>query len=590
MSSKPFLFVNKDSSSNSLTRSTAKEQSSINSHVQRGRRHRRPTNPTRRRPAVKKEENPPTESSSSASATSPSSSASSTSIPIRATGYNTFVLTPDGGHKYLPPEQDYHDPTRPVHDRQAAGRISTAQQTSDDLVSFATPDPSSYDSEIRRTTSLTPLTSVAASPYDITQLASNPIDPFRKSSIAIDQQSHQLIQYYKLVYHPAVWHVETTSSRAGSYAFQTSSADVIRSALQSDVDMYALLACMAARQEFVDRRPGQGTEDYLGKALSATRRLLLERAYAEPKTLEEILMIIFHLYAAEGYRENVAAARIHMKGAKTIVAALGGLRMVRDLQMRELLIIGDGLLSALALAPCELPCEFDPGPYLTATPHELRINAVYDLSDIATALRDQPRTSIIPAPIQHLIEETAEINWVLSNAKDGTPEASKHAMRWIQMRSMAVRHRLLGLGLSDLRLDIVRVALVLWIVTTTTLLGQKKIGPVISGRLRQKLRHATSQKLEWKAHNDIKAWVLSLGAMCARLGTPESTWFAVKLNALMGSLAADWELAGESSQALLAQKVRQLQERFFYHDAVYGPWSQDLARKLVELSGPNSKT
>ena len=157
MSSKPFLFVNKDSSSNSLTRSTAKEQSSINSHVQRGRRHRRSTNPTRRRPTVKKEENLPTESSSSASATSPASSASSTSIPIRATGYNTFVLTPDGGHKYLPPEQDYHDPTRPSHDRQAAVRISTAQQTSDDLVSFATPDPSSYDSEIRRTTSLTPL-------------------------------------------------------------------------------------------------------------------------------------------------------------------------------------------------------------------------------------------------------------------------------------------------------------------------------------------------------------------------------------------------------------------------------------------------
>src|SRR5690242_16768749 len=43
-----FLFVNKDADSSSLTRSTASEQSSINSHVQRGRRHRRSGNNTGR--------------------------------------------------------------------------------------------------------------------------------------------------------------------------------------------------------------------------------------------------------------------------------------------------------------------------------------------------------------------------------------------------------------------------------------------------------------------------------------------------------------------------------------------------------------
>lgn len=524
-----------------------------------------------------KKEKTPTEPASSITPTSPTSSSSSSSVPIRTTGYNTFVLTPDGSHKLLPPGHHYYEAGL---DSQAAARLLTAQQTSDDLISYATPDPTDFES--RRFTSNTPLTSIEPSPQDIAQLTHNSIDPFSNASISLDGKSHSLLQYYKLVYHPAVWHVETKASRKGDYSFQTSATDVIRSALQSDVDMYALLACMAARLEFVDRQPGQDTDEYLGKALAATRRLLIQRA-AEPKTLEEILMIIFHLYAAEGYRNNIGAAKVHMRGAKTIVAAIGGLSKLRDPQMRELLIIGDGLLSALSLNPCDLPCEFDPGPYLTATPHELRINAMYDLSDIAPALRDQPRTSIIPATIQHLIEETAEINWVLTNGKDATPEASKHAMRWIQMRSMAVRHRLLGLGLPDLRLDCIRVALVLWIITTTTLLGQKKIGPNIAPQLRHRLKLASSQNLDWKSHNDVKAWILSLGSMCAMAGSIEETWFAVKLNDVMSSTSSDWQLVTQSSETLLVQKVKELQERFFYHEAVYGPWVQNLSRKLVAL-------
>ena len=234
------------------------------------------------------------------------------------------------------------------------------------------------------------------SPHDIGQFTVSSVDPFARASINIDFKAHQLLEYYKLVYHPAVWHAETRASPKGNYAFQTSATEVIQSALASDVDMYALLACMASRLEYIDRQPGQGTDEYLGKALAATRKLLMERAKHEPKSNEEILMIIFHLYAAEGYRNNAAAARIHMKGAKTIVQCIGGLAKLRDPQMRELLIIGDGLLSAMTLQPCELPCELDPGSYLEATPPEKRFDAPYDLGGIAPALRRRPPGSVVP--------------------------------------------------------------------------------------------------------------------------------------------------------------------------------------------------
>jgi hypothetical protein len=583
--SKTFLFVNKDASSASLNRSTAREQTSINSHVQRGRRHNRQSNPNSRRSLKErdrldnKEISPPSLSqsdsslslSTSASAPSPSSSSTSSassSLPVRTAH--------DGEHSRLSTAKDFlnGEPLDAADD----DRIRTAQQTSQDLISIASP-AAEVDEHPHSTTGglLTPI----ASPADVMQFASNPVDPFANSSIPIDAKTYSLIQYYKHVYHPAVWHVETRATPKGGYEFQTSSADVIKSALQSDVDMYALLACMAARQVYVDRLPNatNSTDEYLGKALAATRRFIMQRASSGPKSHEEILMVIFHLYAAEGYRNNTAAAKIHMKGAKTIVAAIGGLSKLRDPQMRELLIIGDGLLSAMTLQPCELPCEFDPGDYLDAAPPNLRINATYDLCFIAPALRLNLRKDIIPQEIQALLDEIAALQWVLVNAKSAITNASKHAMRWIQMRSMAIRHRLLAYDTDDKRLDVVRASLVLWVVTTTTLLGLKRLSLVIAPQIGNKLRSVGTDNAAWEVwHRDLLAWMLSLGAMSAMPGSEDARWFVGELVGVLQSTGL--QIDGGSDPGVILQHLVALQADFFYHPSVHDEYLERLATEI----------
>lgn len=575
-STKNFLFVNKDAASLSLTRSSAGEQSSINSHVQRGRRHKRQPHSHARRKDAPKDVSPPSlkEAESSATASSPSgSSTSSGTLPLRTTpGPNTFGVPADGEQNSVPPgwepdESDTHDPL----DADEIASIRTAQQTANDLVSFVSP---AAGSDMRGHHTAHGLITPNESPTDIMQFATNPVDPFRNSSIPLDAKTHSLIQYYKEVYHPAVWHVETKASPKGGYAFQTSAAEVIQSALISDVDMYALLACMASRQQYVDRRDDLSTDEYLGKALAATRRFIAQRAEQGPKSHEEILMVIFHLYAAEGYRNNTAAAKIHMKAAKAIVDAIGGLSKLRDPQMREMLIIGDGLLSAMTLQPCQLPCEFDPGPYLAATPEDLRISAAYDLNSICPALRLHPRNDVIPPAIQLLIDEISELNWVLMHAKDTSPEVSQHAMRWISMRSMAIRYRLLAFDVQSPRLDAFRGTLVLWIVTTTTLLGLKKLALVIAPQIRMKLKAVTSQGLEYN-HRDVKAWMLSLGAVSAMPESDDARWFVRKLTDLIltSDVAAD--------EDVVLSELRKLQFNFFYHDAVHATYFEELAKSIV---------
>src|ERR1700754_2833865 len=170
-----FLFVNKDASSSSLTRSSTTEQSAINSHVQRGRRHVRSAHASdRRRPTAPVREKSPSENDSSPTASSPSnSSTSSGSVAIRtsSSGFSSFVVN------HSPPSQTSHQ-SYCSHENEppehvAAASIHTAQQTSDDLISIASPN-GREDSESRQETPTTPRTSVGSSPHDISQLVVNP--------------------------------------------------------------------------------------------------------------------------------------------------------------------------------------------------------------------------------------------------------------------------------------------------------------------------------------------------------------------------------------------------------------------------------
>jgi hypothetical protein len=582
---KSFLFVNKDAASSSLTRSSAREQSTINSHVQRGRRHKRQPNPNGRRKGSSKEVSPPVlpDAEGSASTASPSaSSTSSGSLPTRSSPRTTRASLRGDSSSSLTEGKQGSALDRHL-DVEDDARIRTAQQTAADLVDIASPRPGAGASQGHHTAHglLTP----NLSPTDITQYAGNPLDPFNNSSIPLDTKAHALISYYQNVYHPAVWHVESKATAKGAYAFQTSAADVIRSALMSDVDMYALLACMASRHQYVDRREGFSTDEYLGKALAATRRFIMQRSEQGPKSHEEILMVIFHLYAAEGYRNNTAAAKIHMKAAQTIVTAIGGLSKLRDPQMRELLIIGDGLLSAMTLQPCELPCEFDPGPYLDATPEYARIDAQNTVDDLCPALRHRQRSDIIPAGIQTLLNEIAELNWVLVHAKDSSPGAAQHAMRWIQMRSMAIRHRLLAFDVQgDPKLDAFRGTLVLWIVTTTTLLGLQKLALVIAPKIRAKLEVVAADGLEFE-HRDIKAWMLSLGAVSAMPGSQDAQWFTRKLIGLITSGGIVAQMQNLTDEKTVFLELKGLQKSFFYHASVHAPYFEKLARSIV-ADGP----
>ena len=127
----------------------------------------------------------------------------------------------------------------------------------------------------------------------------------------------------------------------------------------------------------------------------------------------------------------------------------------------------------------------------------------------------------------------------------------------------------------------------LWVVTTTTLLGQLQLGARIAPQVRMKLEFVSAQGLAWGIDSDIEAWILSLSGMCAIADSIEELWFIDSLSDVFLERRATSE---PLSEEVILSHLKKLQLRFFYHEAVYGPRAQHLARKIaLRLSTPSTQ-
>jgi len=581
-----FLFINKDAKSTSLTRSTSDEQATINSYVQRGKRHRRtgPGHAARSKPIKPLLTQRTSETESLSSATTSSSGSTDTSSSGLASKAalvaRQSVFSIDSSRPETPSDK--------------------AETKSQDTKDHAITSPAS---ETPRERGLQGQVRYAARAYNwwyhehpsngYSAASITTVDPFHNACITIDGQIFNILQYYLLVYHPSVWHTESRGSCKGVYTFQPAASEVIKNALESEVDMYAMLACMAARMEVIDHcSTSHATSMYMHKALIATQKHIRALKPNRVKSSEQILMIIFHLFAAEGYRDNTYGAKVHLKGAKTIVDNMGGLSKMQDLQMRELLVIGDGYLAAKMLEPCVFACEFDPGPLAQNTTWQIPNSA--ELQSMAPALRLLATKLLLPSCLCQLIDETTECAWVLKHvhrkaefdSKDGTVAFSGQTMRWLQMRNMATRHRLLEVGLAAPRMHALRTALLIWILTTMTLLGLKQIVGTMAPRLQAVVSQCQEEHGAWYLFDELEIWILMIGAMSAEVDSKEEAWFVYNLKQHVDSSAR------HKGSALLTINVSSLQvihERFFYNEQTQRTRLERVCRLLRDFGCPSGR-
>ncbi|EXJ85107.1 hypothetical protein A1O3_05782 [Capronia epimyces CBS 606.96] len=516
MTAPKFLFINKHPQSDSLSHSNKQERISIHSHVQKGRRYKKADHRIghdTRLPLLQLQpaRRPRGESGGDALVTSDQ-------CPIERTSRDQM---PDSSRQPLSP--------------QAAGLRDAI---------------SSLGSSSNRSTPQ----SIPVFPAS----AEESFDPFDVTCIRVDGAVHSLLQYFLLVQHPGCWHIERASRPDHKYVFQFDAMSVIQGCLHDEYNMYALLASMASFMTYLDEiPPSRDGSYYIHKALKASQ----EYVHSHQPITGRMIFNVFHLGCAEWYRYNGHAAYVHLKAAKKLVDAMGGLKAM-DGPLVDLLLSGDQYVAAeLRQKPLWSPTDFESGDSHPMTAHGLCELQKLLSGKVKTAagLLTSTQQEIVPTGLRWIILDLAVVLSVLRSSQSPDMALGKlpaDGIHWVHIRTLAIRHRLLSMDLSDPRSGAIRTAIVLWIFRIFTISGRKRSIKIIAPFLREMLLTIVDHL--WDGHEEVRLWILTVGALSASSGSDCHDWFVGELRRCLTST-----LDNPDPDTIFDALIL-LSERFFY--------------------------
>jgi hypothetical protein len=402
----------------------------------------------------------------------------------------------------------------------------------------------------------------ATHPRALTVKASgHSIDPFDTSSTKFDEQTYILIQYYLKVVYPSRFHAETRSQSPQKHQFHLAENEVIRDCLENELHMVTLLTSTASRMQHMEGTPlKQGTDIYMQRALRALRNYVAE----SPVASTQLVFDMFHLFTAEAYRFNNAAANVHLKAAKMIIEQMGGQATLQRAHphLIETLVIGDLFVAAEDLAAPVFECTFDPG---FGTAKHLGLTTGKFRTQMGLRLLNPVQSAIVNSQTYQVVKEVIECVKV-AVVTSALQEPPSEALRWLHLRNLSIRHHLLCMTSDDPRTTALHTALQMWILFAFTRMGPVRTTKVMAPKLRDMLLKTDWQS--WVSHEDIYAWILSIGAMAAR-ETLHENWFVDQIL----RLCIIEDLAS-------LDELRKLAEQFFYLDNIQSIWLERLARQL----------
>ncbi|KEF51765.1 uncharacterized protein A1O9_12102 [Exophiala aquamarina CBS 119918] len=364
------------------------------------------------------------------------------------------------------------------------------------------------------------------SPTD--QMILSKIDPFGTGSIKFDKTVANLLHYYVYFYHPTIWPNEMAVLRHGCYVFEGAVNNIMSTVMEDKLVMYCLLSAAASRFQFVDRLPSaevMGKEGYyVQNALQLLRCHVASTPLQGSEQLRRLLICIMFLTSAEAYRDEVSAAKTHLKAAVVLLKEKGGLKYMQDENLRGQLAMADLYLACIKLEPCLFDCAYDPGSASALNLEESELDQL-ECKVLGTSFLDRD-TDLIPLELGTLIGQVCETYSIRSQLRTSSMVASRvmQATHWITTRNMAIRHRLLALKTDDSRVHALRVAIIMWTLLSMNVTGRTKTVKHMALTLRLIL--AEISDLDWIDSEDIGLWILLVGFACSAEGSEVSVWYA----------------------------------------------------------------
>lgn len=520
-----FLFVNKDAKSGSLSRTTAGEKSSINRHVQRARKYGKLDLNATEKPRF--------------------GFAFRRKSEVQASSEDDFGNLARVQGLAARPEQDFN--------HQTSSETASIQSHS---------DPTDNHSIVQQQLS-------KAQEERLVRMIcqqNTPVDPFDVQSIKLNPMVCSLLRYYLDASQTARWQIKLGRHRKMSDEGQLVSAELIRGCLQSDVTMYTTLAAMATLRINQEAVPLQSYANlYIHNAILATR----EHLSSSPAIDARLIRNLFHLCLAEWFARKYEASVIHLRLVKQLVDQAGGWRNLNQ-DVMKVVILGDGMFAAEKLTLPVFTADFDPGRDLEIMTWLSRTN---QHSTLGKRLLHPAHIEIVPEMLHELIIDLAECVSVQTAHSEDQADAPPNILGWIEIRNLALRHRLLTITSFDPRTYALRVALLMWVIYFLFVSGRKLVIRVLAPKLHEILYGI--DKGRWRGHEPILVWVMSIGAISAVNDSPLQRWFDKEIVELLQTGKVTMRHMPPSEQDLL-----DFSETFFYIASLQKPMLQRLAKTI----------
>ena len=405
------------------------------------------------------------------------------------------------------------------------------------------------------------------------QSAQDIIDPFNTTCIVVDGTVHALLQYYLHIVHPSVWHILSAGSNGTVSIFKDKAMGILQGCLSENTTCTACLASMNVHMRYLDGyESGKDNDFFIIKAVKASQDYM-RRA---KRVNEQMIFNVFQLGFAEWYRNNQHAALIHFRATTNMTNSIGGLKAIAK-PVADLLVLGDGYIAGeLGKMPIFSHTEFarEDDQEMAGYVSETLQNLLSGSERVAVGLLDQDGKEIVPDNLQLIITDLA-VAVLIQNAADAgeTPQIlANSSLRWIYHRILVVRHRLLEVRFEDARAESIKLAILLWILQCFTRAGRIRSTKIIAPQLRRVLQEASEDA--WECHDEVRVWVLVLGATSARIGSGDHAWFVQRI---LHSMACSFD------EQAVKNDLIDICSKFFYREFLQGDLLEMLASNIVNM-------
>lgn len=197
---------------------------------------------------------------------------------------------------------------------------------------------------------------LGATAFITPQLAPMPqnggVDPFQVCPVSLNNERWSMLQYFVLETLPVLSRSDMPGFFAGPVApTQQSVSEIVRLCLSGELTTNALLTVSTARMKYVSRA-SFSRNDLCEVFAGTVMRMLRSRLTQDGAADESLVLAIYLLCAAEGYRRNWRAVQTHQTMIKHLYTTyLGGFRNLSYLLRRMIWFQDRFIASAQATVP-----------------------------------------------------------------------------------------------------------------------------------------------------------------------------------------------------------------------------------------------